>query len=184
MGFHFERGPLDGPVLIRADVYHDDRGFFFESYKRSAFVAEEISVDFVQDNVSHSRRGVLRGLHFQKPPHAQGKLVCALAGRIFDVAVDIRDGSPTFGRWQAVELSDENRSLFWVPEGFAHAFLVLSETATVIYKVTREYAPTYDSGIRWDDPSLAITWPIAEPLVSPKDARLGTLAECRGAFPR
>ena len=132
---------------------------------------------FVQDNhVLSTQKGVLRGLHYQAPPHAQGKLVRCPRGSIFDVAVDIRHGSPTFGRWLGITLSAENRKAVYIPAGFAHGFCVTSAEADVIYKTTEEYAPDYEQGIRWDDPGLAITWPIASPTLSPRDQRWPSLA--------
>ncbi|MFM1903450.1 MAG: hypothetical protein RLZZ440_1350 [Planctomycetota bacterium] len=162
---------IPGVLVIEPRVFADDRGAFFESYNSRAF-AEAVGspVEFVQDNQSTSRRHVLRGLHFQEP-HAQGKLVRALAGTIYDVAADIRPDSPTYGTWVGVELSAENHKQLWVPEGLAHGFLVLSETAEVLYKTTDFYAPGCEKCIRWDDPRLAIAWPLtAEPLLSPRDA--------------
>ena len=159
-------------VLVLAPrVFADDRGAFFESFNRRAF-AEALGreVEFVQDNQSTSRRHVLRGLHYQEP-QPQGKLVRALAGTIYDVAADIRPGSATFGRWVGVELSAANRRQLWVPEGLAHGFLVLSESADVLYKTTDFYAPSCERCLRWDDPTLAIRWPLtAPPLLSPRDA--------------
>jgi dTDP-4-dehydrorhamnose 3,5-epimerase len=162
---------IPGVLVIEPRVFADDRGAFFESYNSRAF-AEAVGspVEFVQDNQSTSRRHVLRGLHFQEP-HPQGKLVRALAGTIYDVAADIRPDSPTYGTWVGVELSAENHKQLWVPEGLAHGFLVLSETAEVLYKTTDFYAPGCEKCIRWDDPRLAIIWPLtAEPLLSPRDA--------------
>ena len=164
-------------VLVLAPrVFADDRGAFFESFNRRAF-AEAVGreVEFVQDNQSTSRRHVLRGLHYQEP-QPQGKLVRALAGTIYDVAADIRPGSATFGRWVGVELSAANRLQLWVPEGLAHGFLVLSESADVLYKTTDFYAPSCERCLRWDDPTLAIRWPLtAPPLLSPRDAAAATL---------
>jgi len=164
-------------VLVLAPrVFADDRGAFFESFNRRAF-AEAVGreVEFVQDNQSTSRRHVLRGLHYQEP-QPQGKLVRALAGTIYDVAADIRPGSATFGRWVGVELSAANRLKLWVPEGLAHGFLVLSESADVLYKTTDFYAPSCERCLRWDDPTLAIRWPLtAPPLLSPRDAAAATL---------
>lgn len=166
-------------VLVLAPrVFADDRGAFFESFNRRAF-AEAVGreVEFVQDNQSTSRRHVLRGLHYQEP-QPQGKLVRALAGTIYDVAADIRPGSATFGRWVGVELSAANRRQLWVPEGLAHGFLVLSESADVLYKTTDFYAPSCERGLRWDDPTLAIRWPLtAPPLLSPRDAAAATLGD-------
>ena len=163
-------------LVLSPRVFADDRGAFFESFNRRAF-AEAVGreVEFVQDNQSTSRRHVLRGLHYQEP-QPQGKLVRALAGTIYDVAADIRPGSATFGRWVGVELSAANRLQLWVPEGLAHGFLVLSESADVLYKTTDFYAPSCERCLRWDDPTLAIRWPLtAPPLLSPRDAAAATL---------
>jgi dTDP-4-dehydrorhamnose 3,5-epimerase len=182
MPFEFRRLEIPDIILIHARSFPDDRGHFLELYKRSAFTAQGIADRFVQDNLSHSSRGVLRGLHYQKPPMAQAKLVTVLSGQIFDVAVDIRCGSPTFGRWLCVTLSADEPQLLYVPAGFAHGFCVLSETAGVLYKVTAEYAPDLDRGIVWNDPGVGIRWPVAEPVLSPKDAALPTLAEAGTDF--
>jgi dTDP-4-dehydrorhamnose 3,5-epimerase len=162
---------IPGVLVLEPRVFADDRGSFFESFNARAFAAAVgWEVAFVQDNQSTSRRHVLRGLHYQEP-HPQGKLVRALAGAIFDVAADIRPGSPTFGHWVGVELSAENRRQLWVPEGLAHGFLVLSESADVLYKTTDFYAPGCEKCLRWDDPTLAIQWPLAAPpVLSPRDA--------------
>lgn len=160
--------------IIEPKVFGDERGFFYESFNQRAF-DEAIGrhVDFVQDNHSRSARGVLRGLHYQLPPFAQGKLVRVAVGEVFDVAVDIRRSSPTFGKWVGVVLSAENRRQLWIPEGFAHGFLTLSEHAEFLYKTTHYYAPSYDAGILWHDPALAIAWPLdGEARLSPKDAVL------------
>lgn len=158
-------------ILIEPRVFGDDRGFFFESYNRQAFrEATGIDPDFVQDNHSRSTQGVLRGLHYQLPPKAQGKLVRVVAGEVFDVAVDIRKGSPTFGRWVGEVLSAENKRQMWIPPGFAHGFLALSETAEFLYKTTDYYSPAHERCIRWDDPAIGIDWPLAgEPRLSLKD---------------
>lgn len=169
-------------VLVEAETFKDHRGFFMEIYKRSDFQANGIPQDFVQDNYSHSLRGVLRGLHYQMQPKAQGKLVSVIRGEIYDVAVDIRRGSPSYGKWVGVRLSHRSRLMLYVPEGFAHGFCVLSETADVIYKVTEEFAPELDRGIAWDDPALSISWPIEDPILSPKDALLPRLAEAENNF--
>lgn len=160
-------------LIIEPKVFGDDRGFFFESYNRQAFKeATGLDVDFVQDNHSKSSKGVLRGLHYQLPPKAQGKLVRVVQGEVFDVAVDLRKSSPTFGRWVGETLSAENRKQLWIPSGFAHGFLTLSETAEFLYKTTEYYAPDRDRCIRWSDPGLDIRWPRIgnTPLVSAKDA--------------
>ena len=146
-------------LLIEPKVFRDDRGFFFESFNQAEFEKEtNLSPVFVQDNHSRSIKGVLRGLHYQLPPKAQDKLVRVVQGEIFDVVVDIRKSSSTFGKWTGVTLSEKNKKLIWIPKGFAHGFLVLSEIAEVIYKTTDYYAPQYESCIRWDDPKLNINW--------------------------
>ena len=147
-------------LVLEPAVFEDQRGFFLESYNRQVFgTAIGGSVDFVQDNHSRSSRGVLRGLHYQLPPHEQGKLVRVAQGTVFDVAVDIRRNSPRFGQWAGVELSSENRHQLWIPPGFAHGFLVLTDSADVLYKASAYYAPAADRAIRWDDPRIGITWP-------------------------
>jgi len=181
MPFNFEKTELDGVILITPKVFFDGRGLFFESYKKSDFFDIGIKEEFVQDNHSKSVKGVLRGLHFQKEPYPQGKLVRCVHGEIFDVIVDIRKGSPTFGRWLGTILSSENKKMLWIPKGFAHGFLTLSEIAEIIYKVSgSEYSHTHDAGIIWNDPFLNITWPlenygIEKPILSPKDENLPLL---------
>ncbi len=182
MPFQFERLRIPDVILVRPTVFRDPRGFFLEMYKRSEFVSHGIPEWFVQDNYSHSVRGVLRGLHYQKPPFPQGKLVAALSGEVFDVAVDIRKGSPTYLQWVGVVLSGSAHQMVYVPPGFAHGFCVLSEEADVAYKVTAEYCPACDAGLRWDDPSIGIDWPIAQPVLSPKDAALPLLDEAGAEF--
>ena len=157
-------------LVIEPKVFGDSRGFFLESWNQRAFSAAGIRAGFVQDNHSRSSRSVLRGLHYQLQ-QAQGKLVRVIAGEIYDVAVDIRRGSTTFGRWVGVALSAANRRMIWVPPGFAHGFLVVSEAAEVLYKATDYYAPEHERSIAWNDPDLAIAWPLAgEPVLSAKDA--------------
>jgi dTDP-4-dehydrorhamnose 3,5-epimerase len=170
--FRFERLAIPEVVLVRPRVFEDPRGFFMETYKYSEFAAQGIGERFVQDNYSHSTRGVLRGLHFQRPPAAQGKLVMVPRGEVFDVAVDLRVGSPTHLEWVGVTLSEEDLNLLYVPAGFAHGFCVLSAEADVVYKVTAEYDPACDAGLRWNDPAIGIRWPLAEPRLSAKDAAL------------
>lgn len=182
MPFQFRRLEIPELVLVELRRFEDQRGFFMETYKRSEFVAHGIAESFVQDNYSRSARGVLRGLHFQEPPRAQGKLVIAVLGGVFDVAVDIRLGSPTYGRWVWEVLSAENGRMLYIPPGFAHGFCVSSEVADFVYKVTDEYAPECDAGIRWDDPAIGIDWPVVEPIVSPKDAVLPLLEEAGAGF--
>jgi dTDP-4-dehydrorhamnose 3,5-epimerase len=172
MAFTFQRMDIPDVVLITAQSFEDQRGFFMESYKKSAFSANGIHDDFVQDNYSHSFNGVLRGLHYQKHPRAQAKLVTVLSGEIFDVAVDIRRGSPTYGRWVGRTLSARDGCLLYIPVGFAHGFCVLTDEADIFYKVTTEYALELERGIIWNDPTIDIRWPIHHPALSPKDAQL------------
>ena len=169
MPFIFKPLVIPGIILIEPRVFRDERGFFMETYKSSDFAQIGIKEHFVQDNYSRSSLGVLRGLHYQKNPSAQGKLVQCVQGRIFDVAVDIRKGSPTFRHWVGIELSGENNYMLYVPPAFAHGFLALSESADVLYKCTREYAPEDDRGILWNDPDIHIQWPIKDPVLSEKD---------------
>jgi dTDP-4-dehydrorhamnose 3,5-epimerase len=170
---------IPGVLILEPRVFGDERGFFMESFNQKAFdEAVGREVRFVQDNHSRSSKGVLRGLHYQIPPHAQGKLVRVSQGTVFDVAVDIRKGSPTFGQWVGVELSGQNHRQLWMPAGMAHGFLVLSSSADFQYKTTDYYAPQAEACIRWDDPDLGIGWPAIgrEPTVSSKDAQGASLA--------
>ena len=171
MPFDFEKLGLEGLVLVKPRIFKDPRGFFLEAYKRSDFEKAGIFGDFVQDNHSRSVKDVLRGLHFQKKDSAQGKLIRCLSGRILDVAADIRPGSPSFGKWVALELNETNAHMLYVPPGFAHGFLVLSETAELLYKCTREYNPASEAGIIWNDPQLNISWPVKNPILSEKDKK-------------
>jgi dTDP-4-dehydrorhamnose 3,5-epimerase len=169
--------PLPGVKLIEPRVFGDDRGFFLESWNARSFADAGLDVAFVQDNHSRSAKGVLRGLHYQIVD-PQGKLVRVTHGAVFDVAVDIRRSSPHFGRWVGYELSDANKRMLWVPPGFAHGFVVLSETADFLYKCTSLYAPAHDRGIAWNDPAIDIDWPIAvPPALSAKDAAAPRLAD-------
>jgi dTDP-4-dehydrorhamnose 3,5-epimerase len=164
---------LDGVLILEPRVFGDERGFFLESFNQRVFdEAVGRHVEFVQDNHSRSQRGVLRGLHYQLPPHAQGKLVRVVSGSVFDVAVDMRRSSPTFGRWAGVELSSENHRQLWIPPGFAHGFLVLSESADFLYKTTGYYAAQAEACVRWDDATVGIDWGLKgmAPLLSAKDA--------------
>lgn len=170
-------------LIITPRVFRDARGFFLESYNRETFRANGIDAAFVQDNHSQSVRGTLRGLHFQLPPFAQVKLVRCVRGTIWDVAVDIRAGSPTFGRWAGAELSAENFRQLYIPAGFAHGFCVLTDEAEVLYKTTAVYSHAHERGIAWDDPDLAIAWPVARPLLSDRDRRAASLAEYLAATP-
>lgn len=167
---------LAGVCVIEPQVFGDDRGYFFESYNEKAFADLGLHMRFVQANVSRSAHGVLRGLHYQWP-NPQGKLVSVLEGEVYDVAVDIRRDSPSFGRWAAAILSAENKRMFWVPEGFAHGFAVLSEHATFCYQCTALYHREADAGIRWNDADIAIDWPLSNPSLSAKDAAAPFLAD-------
>jgi len=175
MPFEFEKLDLGGVTLVTPKVFNDSRGFFLETYKASEFYAAGIHENFTQDNHSFSTMNVLRGIHFQNHPHPQGKLVRCIRGTIFDVAVDLRPTSPTFGKWVGVELSEENKQMLYIPPGFGHGFSTLSETAEISYKCTAEYNFDLDGGIIWNDPELAIDWRIANPKVSEKDEKLPTL---------
>jgi dTDP-4-dehydrorhamnose 3,5-epimerase len=181
MAFIFTRLAIPDMILVEPRVFADERGFFVETYRRAVF-AEAGIPEFVQSNHSHSTYGVLRGLHYQQEPAAQGKLVTAIRGEIFDVGVDIRRGSPTYGRWAGAVLSAQNHRLLYLPPGFAHGFCVLSDAADVIYQVTAEYSHVHDRGILWNDPAIAIAWPVAEPRLSPKDARQPLLADADNNF--
>jgi dTDP-4-dehydrorhamnose 3,5-epimerase len=163
-------------LIIEPKVFGDQRGFFFEAFKADHYASLGMSGPFVQDNMSRSARGVLRGLHLQNPK-SQGKLVSVLRGRVLDVAVDVRRGSPTFGEHIAVELSEDNRRQFWVPRGFAHGFVVLSEIADFFYKCDEFYSPSDEIAVRWNDPAIGIAWGIDSPLLSPRDAAAPLLAE-------
>jgi dTDP-4-dehydrorhamnose 3,5-epimerase len=164
------RCELEGLLIIEPKVFGDARGFFMETWNARRYAEAGIGATFVQDNLSFSRRGTLRGLHYQNPV-PQGKLVSVLEGAVFDVAVDVRRSSPTFGKWHGLTLSSENRRQFFIPPGFAHGFLVLSETAMFCYKCTDFYFPGGEMTIRWDDPEVGIGWPMKDPLLSEKDAR-------------
>ena len=180
----FEFIPLDIPavLLVRATRFLDDRGFFVETYRRDDFAAHGIAGPFVQDNYSRSARAVLRGLHYQKDPHAQGKLIQVLNGEIYDVAVDLRRGSPTYGQWVGVRLCDARSESLYVPPGFAHGFCVLSEVADFTYKCTDIYAPETYRGIAWDDPDLGIPWPVKNPILSQRDQNLPRLKDADNDF--
>ena len=168
----FQSGPIEGLVIIKTQRFLDGRGWFQEGYKYSEFAAAGIDECFSQDNVSCSMRGVLRGLHFQTGAMAQGKLVSVLRGAVWGVAVDLRRGSPTRGQWFGLELTEDNAMLFYVPQGFAHGFVALADNTIFTYKCTAEYCRSAERGIRWDDPELAIAWPLSEVIVSEKDKNL------------
>lgn len=179
------RTAIDGVLIFEPKVFGDERGFFMESFNQKVFEdAVGQSVTFVQDNHSRSARGVLRGLHFQRPPRAQGKLVRVTQGSVFDVAVDIRRDSPSFGQWVGVELSGSNHKQMWIPPGLAHGFMVTSDSADFLYKTTDYYAPELEGAVRWDDPQLAIAWPLdalggEPPSLSGKDATAPSLTALR-----
>ncbi len=164
-----EKTKLDGVLVIKPETFEDTRGFFLESFNKDRYREAGINFDFVQDNHSRSTRGVLRGLHYQKTK-PQGKLVRVVRGEVFDVAVDIRNGSKTFGQWEAIMLSEDNKTQFWVPPGFAHGFVVLSETADFEYKCTDYYDSSDENSLLWNDPDLDIDWPIKNPILSRKDS--------------
>lgn len=167
---------LPGCLVIEPQVFGDSRGFFYESYNEAKYREAGIDRRLVQANVSRSARGVLRGLHYQWP-YSQGKLVSVLEGEVYDVAVDIRRGSPTFGQWAGAMLTAENHRHLWIPEGFAHGFCVLSEFATFSYQCTDLYNARADGGIRWNDPAIGIDWPVSQPLLSDKDSKAPLLAD-------
>jgi len=175
MPFTFKKLEIPGVILVTPKSFPDERGFFLESFKESEFASNGIKTKFVQDNFSHSVKGVLRGLHYQKNPKAQAKLVIALRGEIFDVAVDIRKNSPTYGKWVGEILSESNHNSLYIPEGFAHGFCVLSEEADVLYKVSQEYSTEDEKGIIWNDPEINIAWPVDKPILQEKDSELPIL---------
>ena len=174
--------PLKGVILIEPDVHEDRRGHFMELYHLDRYAKAGLPARFVQDNFARSVHGTLRGLHYQRR-HPQGKLVTALEGTVFDVAVDVRQGSPSLGTWYGVELSAENRRQLYIPPGFAHGYCVLSETASVMYKCTDFFVPDDERGILWNDPALGIHWPVATPLLSVKDQSYKTLVENENELP-
>ncbi len=167
---------IPGVLIIEPEVFGDARGFFKEIWRADRYRSIGINENFVQDNLSYSTRGVLRGLHYQKP-HAQGKLVSVITGRVFDVAVDIRRGSPAFGRWAGVELSGDNHHQFWLPPGLAHGFCVISDEAYFTYKCTDVYAPEAEGGVAWDDPAIGIEWPLNDVILSGKDQKYPALKD-------
>lgn len=179
MPFTFIHLELKELILIEPKVFFDERGFFLETYKKTEFVKNGIFEDFVQDNHSFSKKGVLRGLHYQLNPMAQGKLVTVIKGKIWDIAVDIRKKSPTFLKWVAVELSEENKNMFYIPAGFAHGFVTLEDNTHVLYKCTNEYSLQHEAGILWCDPEINIKWPIKNPILSKKDASLPLLKDAK-----
>lgn len=174
---------LEGVLLVEPDVFHDNRGYFTEIYKKSGYNKLQIERDFVQDNLSYSVKGVIRGLHYQVK-QKQAKLIKVIRGEIFDVAVDLRPDSKTFGKWESFILSDKNNREIFIPEDFAHGLCVLSETAHLLYKCTDYYYPDYEGGIIWSDPILNINWPVQDPIVSEKDKKLPAFADIFGKIRR
>ncbi|SKA87501.1 dTDP-4-dehydrorhamnose 3,5-epimerase [Clostridium sp. USBA 49] len=182
--FKFTETKIKGVYIIEPKVFGDHRGYFMETYNYEDFKNAGLDMVFVQDNQSKSKKGVLRGLHFQKQ-HAQGKLVRVISGEVFDVAVDLRKNSPTYGQWEGIRLSAENKKQFYIPEGFAHGFLVLSDEAEFVYKCTDFYHPEFEGGILWNDPDIGIEWPmdgIEEVLLSDKDKKAPLLKDCNIEF--
>lgn len=182
MPFEFIQLQIKDVLLIKPKIFKDNRGFFVENYKKTDFVNAGIKDTFIQINHSQSVKGVLRGLHYQLIPHSQAKLVKCIRGAIFDVAVDIRHGSETFGKWVSAILNEDNHEMLYIPCGFAHGFVTLSEKAEILYSCTSEYAPEYDRGIIWNDPSINILWPIDSPILSQKDLSLPSLSDAENNF--
>ncbi len=179
MNFNFTTTDFADLKIITPKLFKDDRGFFYETYKKTDFIAGGIHDDFSQDNQSYSRHGVIRGLHFQKREKQQAKLVRCIKGEIYDVAVDLRKSSATFGRVFGINLSQENRLMLYIPQGFAHGFSVLSTEAEIVYKVSGEYDQKYESGIRWNDHDLGINWQVQNPIISAKDQALPFFKELK-----
>jgi len=177
-----EKSQIEGLIVIKPDVIEDQRGYFFESYNEEKFRQLGIDVKFLQDNESKSGKGVLRGLHFQVPPYQQGKLVRVIKGAVLDVAVDMRNSSPTYGQWVSIELSEKNKWMYWIPAGFAHGFLTLEENTIFFYKCTQVYHRESEMGIAWDDPDLRIDWGTDQPLISEKDKTAGRFRDFVSPF--
>ena len=182
MSFAFKKLSISDVIIIEPTIFPDERGAFFELFKQSIFEQNEINVKFVQDNISVSNLNVLRGLHFQKTPKSQAKLITVLQGEIFDVAVDIRKNSPTYGKWVGEILSDINHKLLFIPEGFAHGFCTLRKNTIVMYKVSNEYSSELERSIVWNDPEINISWPIKNPILSEKDSQSSTLKNADNNF--
>jgi dTDP-4-dehydrorhamnose 3,5-epimerase len=178
----FDPLSLDGAFIITPPIFHDERGHFTITYQEKAFAEHGLSTDWVQDNQSFSQQGVVRGFHFQMPPHTEAKLIRVLHGEIMDVIVDLRTQSATFGQWHQVTLSVENRQMLYVPRGFGHGFCVMSEAAVVSYKVDNHYTPQAGAGILWDDPTLNVPWPVDAPILSDKDQQLPKFNDFRSPF--
>lgn len=174
--------PIEGPLIIEPKIFKDPRGYFFESYNEKSFIEAGIDARFVQDNQSLSQKGAIRGLHFQAPPFAQGKLVRVTQGKVLDVVVDIRKGSPTYGQSACVEISAENQIMFWIPPGFAHGFETLEDNTIFLYKCTNLYDKASEGGLFWNDPALGIQWQTQDPIVSEKDQVLPLLSDLKSPF--
>jgi dTDP-4-dehydrorhamnose 3,5-epimerase len=183
MRFEFKKLAIPDIILITPERFEDKRGFFMETYKKTAFEKVGIKISFIQDNQSGSKKDVLRGLHYQIPPMEQAKLIRCIRGEIFDVAVDIRKTSPYYGKWVGEYISEENKKMLFIPSGFAHGYLVLSKQAEIVYKVSKEYSKDHERGISWKDPSIKIKWPITgNPILSEKDKQLPLLKEAEKGF--
>lgn len=182
MPFKIVPGPLQGLLIITPQVFTDARGYFFESYAQQALAQHGVHTVFVQDNISHSQRGTVRGLHYQAPPHAQAKLVSVLQGEVLDVVVDIRRSSPSYGQSYSIRLSAENKMQLYIPEGFAHGFSVLSDTCLFCYKCSNYYHKASEGGIAYNDPALGIDWQVSDPIVSEKDLLLPNIAQIQSPF--
>lgn len=182
MPFEFKKLDIPEVILIEPQIFVDERGFFIESYKKTDFLNFGIKDEFIQDNHSKSLKNVLRGLHYQVNPKSQSKIVRCIQGEILDIAVDIRKSSNTFGKWVGTILNSENKNQLYVPKGFAHGFLVLSDTAEIVYKTSEEYSPENDAGIRWNDPEIDINWNCNNPIISEKDKNLPLLKDARNNF--
>jgi dTDP-4-dehydrorhamnose 3,5-epimerase len=174
--------PLEGLLLIKPDVFEDERGYFFESFNHEKFLTVGLDLKFMQDNESKSRKGVLRGLHFQSPPFAQGKLVRVMRGSVLDVAVDIRKDSSTYGRWESIVLSGQNKWMYWIPTGFAHGFVTLEDDTIFFYKCTNVYSRLSEGSILWNDPDLNINWGIKNPMIADKDKVSPRFSEVTSPF--
>ena len=182
MTFTFKRLQIPDIILVEPKLFLDNRGFFYESFKESDFFVNGITKKFVQDNFSHSTHGVIRGLHYQKKPRDQAKIITVVKGKIFDVVVDIRKNSPSYGKWISEIISEDDHKLLYVPEGFAHGFCVLSQEADIFYKVSNEYSKEHEMGIIWNDSAINISWPIEKPIISDKDNQLPLLKNSDSDF--
>ncbi len=174
--------PIADLLIVQPKIFEDERGYFYETYSKAVFLKNGISEEFIQDNQSLSQKGVLRGLHFQNPPFAQGKLVRVIKGRVLDIAVDIRSASPTYGKYFDIILSEKNKSMLWIPAGFAHGFLTLEDDTIFSYKCTNGYNKASEDSILWNDPQIGIKWGISDPVISEKDRTGNSLSEFKSMF--